>query len=41
MNKLSVGNRVEKNGDIGTVRFIGTVPPTSGMYNFKFLCVTK
>ena len=28
--KLSTGARVEKNGDIGTVKFVGPVPPTSG-----------
>ena len=35
MRKISVGNRIEKNGEIGTVRFIGNVPPTTGWCGFN------
>lgn len=31
MCNFAVGDRIEKNGNIGTVRFVGLVPPTSGL----------
>ena len=32
MYDFVVGDRIEKNGDIGTVKFIGAVPPTAGLF---------